>query len=183
MSDSVINPVLGMYKHRGQTINQFGLDDTGLVEYRFNQQGFRSNRDFDFVPDWAFFGNSFVGGIGVPVEQIFASKFNNSQNYGVFGTYTNHTIQNIILRFLKSKLFSPQTKIAVFWTNRDSEVLETYYQELCHLDIKFFFCGSPLLRPRCYQVIPNLDSDVSGTHMGPKTHEFLYRALCQIYNL
>lgn len=179
MSDTVINSVPGMYQHRGQTVNQFGLDKTGLIEYRFNQQGFRSDRDFDFVPTWAFFGCSFVAGIGVPVEQTFASKFSNSQNYGVCGTYYNHHIQDIIQNFLNSKLFSPQTKIAVFWTDRDSELLETYYQILCHLDIRFFFCGDALPHPRCYRLIGNLDLDVSGTHMGPKTHEFLYRFLCQ----
>lgn len=168
-----------MYKHRGQTLNQFGLDKTGLVEYRFNQQGFRSDRNFDFVPDWAFFGCSLVAGIGVPVEQIFASKFTNSQNYGVCGNYSNYHIQDIIQSFLNSRLFSTNTKIAVFWTDRDCELLENYYHELHHLDIRFFFCGSPLPYPKCHRVIFNLDVDVSGTHMGPKTHNFLYRALCQ----
>ena len=179
MPDSVINPVSGMYNCRGQTVDQFGLDTTGLIQYQFNQQGFRSNQDFDFVPDWAFFGCSFVAGIGVPIEQTFASKFANSQNYGVCGTYYNYHIQNIVQSFLHSKLFSPETKIAVFYTDRDCELLETYYQQLRHLDIRFFFCGTPLLYSRCYRVISNLDLDVSGTHMGPKTHEFLYRALCQ----
>ena len=168
-----------MYNCRGQTVDQFGLDTTGLIQYQFNQQGFRSNQDFDFVPDWAFFGCSFVAGIGVPIEQTFASKFANSQNYGVCGTYYNYHIQNIVQSFLHSKLFSPETKIAVFYTDRDCELLETYYQQLRHLDIRFFFCGTPLLYSRCYRVISNLDLDVSGTHMGPKTHEFLYRALCQ----
>jgi hypothetical protein len=106
MSDTVINPVLGMYEHRGQTVNQFGLDKTGTIQYQFNQQGFRSDLDFDFVPDWAFFGCSFVAGIGVPIKKTFASKFSNSQNYGVFGIYHNHDIREIIQRFQNSKIFS-----------------------------------------------------------------------------
>jgi hypothetical protein len=179
MSDTVINPVSGMYQHRGQMVNQFGLDKTSLVEYRFNQQGFRSDRNFDFVPDWAFFGSSFVAGIGVSIEQTFASKFDNSQNYGVCGTYYNQDIYKIIQSFLNSKLFSTKTKMAVFWTDRDCELLDDYYRALSHLDMRFFFCGASLPHPQCYRVISNLDSDVSGTHMGPKTHEFLYRALCQ----
>ena len=69
--------------------------------------------------------------------------------------------------------------MAIFWTDRGCDMLETYYHELKHLDIRFFFCGSPLPYPRCHRVISNLDFDVSGTHMGPKTHEFLYRVLCQ----
>jgi hypothetical protein len=179
MSDTVTNPVSGMYKHRGKTVNQFGLDKTGLVEYRFNQQGFRSDRNFDFIPDWAIFGCSFVAGIGVANDQIFSSKFTNSQNYGVCGTYHNYHIRNIIQRFLNSNLFSYETKMAIFWTDRGCDMLETYYHELKHLDIRFFFCGSLLPYPRCHRVISNLDFDVSGTHMGPKTHEFLYRVLCQ----
>jgi len=169
-----------MYNCRGQTVDQFGLDTTGLIQYQFNQQGFRSNQDFDFVPAWAFFGCSFVAGIGVSIEQTFASKFANSQNYGVCGTYYNEHIHKIIQSFLNSKLFSPKTKMAVFWTDRDCELLDDYYQELSHLDMRFFFCGTPLLYPKCYKLIHNMDLDVSGTHMGPKTHEFLYRILCHL---
>jgi hypothetical protein len=180
MSDTVINPVPKMYSLRGQTVDQFGRDSTGLVHYQFNQQGFRSNQNFDFVPDWAFFGSSFVAGIGVPIEKTFASKFNNSQNYGVCGTYYNHDIREIIQQFLNSKLFSPCTKMAVFWTDRDCALLDAYYQELHHLDMRFFFCSKPLSYPRCYKLPGNLDSDVSGTHFGPKTHEFLYQTLCRM---
>jgi hypothetical protein len=176
------NPVPKMCVHQGKTISQFGRDTTGTIQYRFNQQGFRSDRNFDFVPDWAFFGCSFVAGIGVPIEQTFAAKFNNSQNYGVCGTYDNYEIRKIIQNFIDSDLFSPQTKMAVFWTDRNSELLDKYYHELSHLNIKFFFCGDPLPYRHCYKVIKNLDLDVSGTHMGPKTHEFLYRLLCQLYN-
>jgi hypothetical protein len=176
------NPVPKMCVYRGKTISQFGRDTTGTIQYQFNQQGFRSDRNFDFVPDWAFFGCSFVAGIGVPIEQTFAAKFNNSQNYGVCGTYSNYVIREIIQNFIDSDLFSPQTKMAVFWTDRNSELLDKYYHELSHLNIKFFFCGDPLPYRHCYKVIKNLDLDVSGTHMGPNTHKFLYRLLCQLYN-
>jgi hypothetical protein len=168
-----------MYDCRGNTVDKFGLDTTGLIQYKFNQQGFRSNREFDFVPDWAFFGCSFVAGIGVSIDQTFAAKFARSQNYGVCGTYNNQHIHKIIQSFLNSKLFSPKTKMAVFWTDRDCELLDDYYRALSHLDMRFFFCGASLPHPQCYRVISNLVSDVSGTLMGPKTHEFLYRALCQ----
>lgn len=169
-----------MYDCRGQTVAKFGLDTTGLIQYQFNQQGFRSNREFDFVPDWAFFGCSFVAGIGVSIDQTFAAKFARSQNYGVCGTYNNQHIHKIIQSFLNTKLFSPKTKMAVFWTDRDCELLDDYYQELSHLNMRFFFCGTPLPYPKCYKLINNMDSDVSGTHMGPKTHEFLYRILCHM---
>jgi len=168
-----------MYKRRGQIVNQFGRDTSGLIQYQFNQQGFRSNQDFDFVPEWAFFGCSLVAGIGIPIEKTFASKFTNSQNYGACGTYYNYDIREIIQRFLNSKIFSSCTKMAVFWTNRDCELLDTYYQELHHLDMRFFFCGDPLPYPSCYRLISNLDLGVSGTQMGEKTHEFLYQALCR----
>lgn len=178
----MINPVPNMCVCRGTTTDRFGLDTTGTVQYRFNQQGFRSDREFDFVPDWAFFGCSFVAGIGVPVEQTFAAKFNNSQNYGVCGKYDNREIREIIQNFIDSDCFSPQTKMAVFWTDRNHELLDKYYHELSHLNMKFFFCGDTLPYDRCYKMIKNLDLDVSGTHMGPKTHEFLYKLLCQLCN-
>ena len=169
-----------MYDLRRQSVDRMGCDNTGKIQYQFNNQGFRSDRDFDFVPDWCFFGCSLVLGIGVPYDHIFSSKFSNSHNYGVCGDYDNKLIQEIVQQFLNSKLFSPHTKMVVFWSDRDTELLELYYQNLCHLNMKFFFCGAPLPHKNCYKIIPNLDLDVSGTHMGPKTHEFLYRAICQI---
>jgi len=169
-----------MYELRGKSVDRMGFDTTGKIQYQFNNQGFRSDRDFDFVPDWCFFGCSFVLGIGVPNDQIFASRFANSHNYGMCGAYDNKLIQETVQQFLKSDLFSPHTQMAVFWADRDNDLLESYYQNFQHLNMKFFFCSTPLPHKNCYKIIQNMDLDVSGTHMGPKTHEFLYRVICRI---
>ena len=169
-----------MYDLRGQCTDRIGLDTTGKIQYRLNNQGFRSHRDFDFVPDWCFFGCSFVLGIGVPYHQIFASQFVNSQNHGLCGEYNNQHIRDTIQQFVDSDLFSPHTKMLVFWTNRDTDLLQRYYENFCDLNMKFFFCSTPLPYKNCHKMPPDLDLDVSGTHMGPKTHDFLYHAICRI---
>ena len=74
MPTRVTNHVYGMIQHKGQTINQFGLDQTGTINYQFNQQGFRAPIDFDFIPNYAFFGCSLVFGIGVSREYTFPSN-------------------------------------------------------------------------------------------------------------
>jgi hypothetical protein len=165
-----------------QTLTQFGKDTTGEVTYTFNQQGFRSDQDFNFVPDYAFFGCSLVFGIGVPVEQTFAKLFANSQNYGLAGNYNNHDVFVTINSYLKSNTYSPSTKLAVFWTDRDADRLDNYYHLLKDHNIKHFFCSTPLPYDNCYPVPANLDFDVSGTHMGPKTHKFIWKILCQLLN-
>lgn len=179
---ALINHVPGMLQCRGSMSNRFGKDSTGKINYKFNQQGFRSNVDFDFIPDYAFFGCSIVFGIGVPLENIFSSYFDNSQNYGIAGGYDNNDVYIIIDKFLKSDLYSPHIKIAVVWTDRNNENLDTYYRKLKDYDIKHFFCGEKLPYDNCYAMLGNLDNDVSMTHMGSKTHRFFYKLLQALFN-
>ena len=171
-----------MWNCKGTTVREFGRDRTGQISYTFNQQGFRSNREFDFVPDYAFFGCSIVVGIGVPIEKTFASQFENSQNYGVCGNYDNSHILDIILNFSNSACFRPQTKLFVLWTNRDSNNLLDFYRRLEHLNITHMFCGPRLDQDKCYSMITNVDWDVSGTHPGEKTHQILYKMICPALN-
>lgn len=183
MSDNNLRtPVVPMWNQHGKTVNTFGKDSTKIIDYNFNELGFRSSKNFDFVPDYAFFGCSIVLGIGVAEDKIFASKFENSQNYGICGVYDNKYIFQTIKNFLNSKLYSPQVKMAVIWTDRDPECLEDYYQQLVSYNFVHVFCGDPLPHPRCYPMIKNLDWDVSRTHIGEKTHQFLYKFLCQAFN-
>ena len=174
--------VEGMWSSRGRTLDRYGLDQTGKIQYRFNNQGFRADHTMDFVPDYAFFGCSFVAGIGVPIEQTFASFFPCSHNYGVCGKYLNSSIFEIIRLFANSEMCHEKIKMAVFWTNRDQELLDQYYQELNHLPLLHFFCGTLLPRANCYAMIKNLDWDVSNTHIGPRTHKFLYQTLCALFD-
>jgi hypothetical protein len=184
MSIEIINKVPGMFVNRGKTLDRFGLDQTGKINYTLNQQGFRSNTEFNFIPDYAFFGCSLVLGIGTPIEETFASQFNNSQNYGVCGIYSNATIFEHIKQFIDSPLYHPNIRMAVFWTDRDAvlELLDSYYQSLINVPLVHFFCGEPLPYSNCYRMVANIDHDVSKTHIGPDTHRFIHKMLCSLFS-
>lgn len=171
-----------MWSNRGKTVNSIGKDRTKTIEYNFNELGFRSSKQFDFVPDYAFFGCSIVLGIGVAEDKTFASKFTNSQNYGLCTSYNNEHIFQTIRNFLNSPLYLPHVKLAVIWTDRDSNQLENYYQQLINYNFVHVFCSKPLLYPRCFPMIKNLDWDASATHPGETTHQFLYKFLCNAFN-
>ena len=169
-----------MLKHSGHVLDCFGLDQTGSIQYHFNQQGFRSSVEFDFKPDYAFFGASLVFGIGVPESQTFAAMFSKSHNYGLAGQYQNSDIFDTIIKFTKSPVYSPSTKLVVVWHKRDAQDLDTYYQQLLDVKLLHFFCVVPFDYPKCYSMFPEQDQDVSGTHMGPKTHYAMYKILCHL---
>lgn len=171
-----------MSKHAGCAVNKFGQDQTGNIVYKFNKQGYRSDVDFDFVPDFAFFGCSLVFGVGVPVDKTFAYLFDKSQNYGMAGHYSNSDIFESLKNFLERPGHSLATKIAVVWHSRDPHNLEPYYQHLAPHKILHFFCGNPLPYKLCYPMIPNLDLDVSGTHFGPKSHRAFWRLLSNLFD-
>jgi hypothetical protein len=177
----IINHVNDMIQNKCQVLNSFGKDQTGLISYKFNDQGFRGNKDYNFIPEYAFFGCSIVFGIGVPIEDTFSYKFNNSQNYGLASRYDNRDVMTIVDKFVSSPLYSPLVKIVVVWHSRDSSNLDTYYKNLKHFNIFHFYCGDPLPYERCFPVIKNLDYDVSGTHCGPKTHNFYYRVFKSLF--
>jgi len=177
MLNWVTNHVPRMIQHKGQTINQFGKDQTGTINYEFNQQGFRSPVDFDFIPDHAFFGNSLVFGIGVAYEYTFPGMFNLSHNYGLAGSYNNDDTFIIIENYLSSDAYSSKTKKAVVWTNRNDENIDSYSKQLSEQGFVQLFCGDLMPYKNCFRAVANVDSDVSGTHMGIKTHLATYRIL------
>lgn len=182
MPTEIINVVPGMIEYKGTTLDRFGLDQTGKITYTFNQQGFRSDYNFDFIPSYAFFGCSLVVGIGVPIEQTFASYFLDSQNYGQAGRYSNVSIFESIEQFINSHLYRPDICMAVFWTDRGANLLDEYYHKLSNLSMIHFFCGNPLPYSNCYPMVANLDHDVSNTHIGPATHKFIYKLLCSLFD-
>lgn len=172
-----------MWSRRGQTLYCLGQDTTGTIEYRLNQQGFRSDVDYDFAPDFAFFGCSLVVGVGVSWPQVFTSSFPRSHNYGLCGHYSNHDIYQTIRDFIATPWYSPQTKITVVWTDRGDQDLDQYHVQLPRTNIVHFFCGDPLPHDRCYRMLAQQDRDVSGTHMGPASHQLLRTAICQLFDL
>jgi hypothetical protein len=62
-----------MWQFRGQTVDKFGYDQSGFNIYRFNDQGYRSDVDFDFSkPCLVTIGPSISFGIGLPIEKTFS---------------------------------------------------------------------------------------------------------------
>ena len=171
-----------MLKYTSNQIYEFGQDRTGQIAYQFNRQGFRSKKDYDFVPRFAFFGCSVVFGIGVPVDQTFAAMYEDSHNYGLAGDYDNADIFLLLEKFSNSLADQDDVKIAVVWHARDSDLLDKYYERLQHLKILHFFCGPPLDRQFCYAMFPNVDHDVSLTHYGPKSHKIFWRLLSNLFD-
>ncbi len=181
MSAWVTNHVPGMIRCQGQTVNQFGLDQTGIIDYQFNQQGFRSLVDFDFVPNHAFFGCSSVFGIGVAYNYIFPSMFPLSHNYGLAGIYNNDDAFLIVDNYLHSSAFNKATKKFVYWVNRNTESLDLYSRQLSKLGFIQAFCGDKMSYKNCFSGVPNVDADVSNTHMGISTHLITYKLLCKLF--
>lgn len=174
----LINHNTQMFEHRNQTLVRFGLDQTGSVGYNFNSQGFRGSYEFDFMPDHAFFGCSLVFGIGVPEEKTFAYLFDRSHNYGLAGTYNNTEIMRSLQDFIESDLYSPRVKMVVVWHRRNDEKLLEFYDNLrSYTNLLHFFCGQELPHQRCFKCVSNFDLDVSGTHMGAKTHQIFYATI------
>ena len=160
----------------GQTLDKFGKDQTGTVEYCINKQGWRSEYEYNFVPSYAFFGCSIVFGIGVPESQRFSNLFERSHNYGLAGRYGNADIAETIQEFVNSEWYTPQVKMAVVWTSRDEDTIDEHWHKIENYAIQHFFCG--YAKERGYPMIRPLDADASGTHMGPKSHSFLNKVLC-----
>jgi hypothetical protein len=157
------------WQHRGQKVTQWGKDQTGRIEYQFNNQGFRADQDYTTVPDYAFFGNSIVFGVGIPLHQTLVAQFPNSQNYGISGVYMNHHSVTNLKNFVSSELYRPNTHIIFFWIDR-IEPIEKMIEETnvwCH---NILHISSGAKRKGAINLMPNRDQDVSGTHPGPSTH-------------
>ena len=80
------------------TVNQFGYDDSGTVEYQFNQYGFRNK--YNNGTSINIIGNSISFGIGLPQEQTFGHLL--SQKIGLpcnnfsFGCYAHENHDHIV---------------------------------------------------------------------------------------
>jgi hypothetical protein len=166
-----------LWQHRGQTVKTWGLDNTGLIDYRLNSQGFRHRSTYDWPAEWAFFGNSIVFGIGVDEPEIMTSYFANSQNYGLAGQYMNfHGVANL-KNFLKSSCCTPSTRIVFFWIDREIEDVDSLIQQVKILAPNCLNISSGQRRPNAINLMPHRDRDVSGTHPGPKSHKMWARTI------
>lgn len=169
------------WQHRGQTVTQWGKDHTGLIEYRFNWQGYRHATDYNWPAEWAFFGNSIVFGVGVPESQIMVSQFERSQNYGLSGHYMNHHSVTNLENFLHSECCTDQTRIVFFWIDRPQENIEHMIQRVKSMAPKCLHISSGQKRVGAVNLMPHRDWDVSGTHPGPLTHKMWARTIQLLY--
>lgn len=158
------------WQHRGQTVNRWGKDQTGLINYQFNQQGFRHTQDYNWKPSIAIFGNSIVFGIGVNYTDILCNLLPDTQNYGLSGFYMNHHSVSNLKQFVSSDLYSPNVKIVFFWIDR-SEPIEDMIQEVNQVLPNVLHISSGTKRAGAVNLMPSIDYDVSNTHPGPLTHK------------
>ena len=168
----IINCFEPAWQCRGKTVYKWGKDSTGLIEYQFNNQGFRSSLDYTTAPDYAFFGNSSVFGIGAPVDKNLTSFFINSHNYGLAGSYMNwHSVENL-KRFVASPFCTDHTKIIFVWSERPGKEfipdligqVNLIRPKVLHISMGDKYSGA-------VNLMPSVDHDISGTHPGPKSHQ------------
>jgi hypothetical protein len=180
MIDNCFTPA---FEARGTTVNKWGKDQTGLIEYRFNELGFRSDVEYTTSPDYAIFGASVVFGVGIPLEQTICSLLPNCQNYGLSGNYYNHHSVDNLKKFINLPLYQEGTKIVFFWIDRPGvEDIESMIKEvnlICN-NILHINLGSKV--PGAINLFPHVDLDVSGTHPGPQTHIKWAKTIELIFN-
>lgn len=177
----MINCNAGAWSRRGQSTNSWGKDQTGTIVYNFNNQGFRSATDYTTCPDYAFFGNSCIFGIGVPETEILTSHFSNSHNYGLAGNYTNKQSVENLYQFVSSDLYAPNVKIVFGWTDRN-EPVDDLIQEINHKVPGVLHISFGQKRKDAINLQPQVDTDVSGTHAGPKTHRMWAKTINLLLN-
>jgi len=170
------NCLTSAWKCQGQTVNKWGKDRTGLITYQINNQGFRSADDYVDSPSYAFFGNSFIFGVGVPVTETLSSHFDLSQNYGLAGWYMNHHSVTNLTQFVNSDLFTSNTRIIFGWAKRTESIEQMVQQvdqmvpNVIHIRFDKTYSGAITSDP-AVDLGPKIDNDVSGTHPGPKTYQ------------
>ena len=164
------------WQHRGQTVNRWGKDRTGLIEYQFNNQGFRNVQDYNWKPSIAIFGNSIVFGVGVDYPDILCNLLPDTQNYGLSGIYKNHHSVTNLKEFISSDLYSSSVKIVFFWIDR-AEPIEDMIQDINQATPNVLHISSGIKRAGAINLMPSTDYDVSGTHPGPLTHRMWARTI------
>ena len=174
---SVNNCYEPAWQHRGQIVHTWGKDQTGLIEYRFNAQGFRHLCDYNWQPSIAVFGNSIVFGIGMEYDNILCNLLPNAQNYGLSGIdYMNHHSVTNLARFVSSDLYTPATRVVFFWIDRP-EPIEDQINQVNQLCPGVLHISSGAQRTGAINLMPSVDQDVSGTHPGAQTHRIWARTI------
>lgn len=124
----------------GQTIRRFGRDEDGLVDYRFNNLGWRCNHDlYNIDNSVCAIGNSITFGVGVSSEQRWTGLLEQHIDQPVYNfsvghlTHSNLFYLEIIRGILKQG--QPQ-RIVLQINNLDRVEFRGHwdYAEVLHLD-------------------------------------------------
>lgn len=172
-----------LYEQRGKIITQWGKDQTGLVSYRINQQGFRGKQDYNWTPEFAFFGSSTIFGIGIAEEDTLVSHFSNAHNYGLAGEYLNACSVKNLKNFLNSSVYNSSVKIIFFWIDRPGrENLNDLLAVVQNLNSNILHISQGAKYSGMINLMPHVDTDVSGTQPGIKTHRIWASTIKQLFN-
>jgi hypothetical protein len=170
-----------------QRLDRYGKDQTGNVSYQFNSLGFRSNVEFDYLPDTVFFGGSTTFGIGVAIEQTFPHIVAHKQNLKLWNCSYAHVKYNNQMIFDTISLVHQQVKdipVVVQWVGDryDPQCTTSFYQfveetrKLYPHSIHFLIDGQEekqKIASGYFELINPIWADVAvtDTHPGPKTHK------------
>jgi len=163
------NPNKKMFLYRNSKTNVWGKDSTALIEYEFDEYGFRKQNNYQKEPEYVFFGCSLLFGIGIETNKIF-TKGLNCWNFGLAGSYNEQEILECYRLFTKLNV---KSNIIFVWRNFNKapkHILDN--QDIYH-------CLPIKSKPKNHiRLMENLDFDVSGTHWGIKTHAKFHKLLC-----
>jgi len=160
-----------LYAVRGTTVTRWGKDQTGTISYKINNQGFRSNVDYDWSPKYAFFGSSTVFGIGINGQDLLVNQFDNAHNYGLAGDYLNCESLENLRAFVASPLYQ-NTQIVFFWIDRlGIEKIEQLIPVANSLAKNILHISQGVKYEGAVNLMPHIDLDISGTQPGVKTHK------------
>jgi hypothetical protein len=109
-----------MFQLRNQIITRFGYDTDGVVNYRFNDLGYRS--DLEFTQNHnpiVMLGNTITFGLGVSIEQSFAGIISKTLAHPVYnfswGCYAHTNAEQLVL--LKQILTTLTPRYVLFQIN------------------------------------------------------------------
>ena len=170
-----------------QLLNRYGKDQTGKISYQFNSLGFRSDVEFDYLPDIVFFGGSSTFGVGVSIEQTFPHVVAYEKNLKLWNCSYAFVKYNNQMIFDTVALVHQQVKdipIVVQWVGDryDPKCTTPVYEfvnavkKLYPHSIHFLIDGQEekhKITPGYFELINPIwvDTSVTDTHPGLKTHK------------
>jgi hypothetical protein len=114
-----------MFQLRNQTIARFGYDTDGVINYQFNDLGYRS--DLEFTQNHnpiVMLGNTITFGLGVTMEQSFAGIISKTLAHPVYnfswGCYGHTNAEQLVL--LKQILTTLTPRYVLFQINNLNRV-------------------------------------------------------------